>query len=710
MKTFPVSCNKDCGGGCPLTAHVENGRITRISNNPAGSPYMKGCLKGFRAYEMDNHPGRLTRPLIRKERSKRPFLNEEDARRDFREASWEEALDLAARRLTDFREGFGCRAMMDLSSGGSCRGAVHDSSALTGRFLHFWGGSTRLDSNYSSGAVSFVTPYVYGTKMTGMDAGNLRHSRLILLWGYNPEDTRFGCEFPPRIREARKRGARIIVIDPRESRSARTLADQWISLRPGTDAALMAALLYRLIDTNRINRPFIETYSTGFDRLEEYILGKTDGLPKTPGWASDLCGIPEETVTELADLYGATRPAALLPGLSIQRAVGGEEAARMAMALQTATGNVGIPGGSSGSTFWGRMSRPRCGTIPLPRRNEEPAVPVYQWPDAVLEGTGGGWPSEIRGAYVTGSNLLMQGSDINKNLLAFNKLELTIGHDFFLTPTMAMCDIVFPVASFLEREDIVFPAGNFLLYSAKAVEPPEGVRTDYEIFTALADRIGFAASYTEDRTAGEWVEKILTESDVPDPEEFKRTGIFRGEEDDRNGLSGFIGNPRRNPLPTPSGKIELAPEAYGKLGFPPWPHYRGRLPADPAYPLSLVTPHPLQGIHSQFGNIPGFRQEEDLGIWIHPSDAEERGIGKGETVLVVSPEGRLTIPARITDGIHPGVVSLNEGLWPRLIRQNGRVTDTGGSANMVTSTEPTMPSRSARTHTVFVNLRKIPTP
>ena len=664
---------------------------------------MKGCNKGFRAHLMDYHPNRLKKPLIRREGAPRVLTSAEEARQYFRETSWEEALDLAASRLADFREKQGCTSLLDLSSGGACRGVFHNNATQTARFLTLWGGATRNLSSYSSGAASFALPHVFGTKQTGMDAGNLAHSKMIILWGYNAIDTRFGCEMPPRLMEAKKRGVPIIVIDPRRTRTVKALGTWWIPIKPGGDTALMEAILYYLIRNDLQDHEFIERYSHGFPALKSYIMGKEDGIPKNPEWASPICGIPVEDIEKLADRIGRIKPLALLPGLSLQRTIGGEEATRMPAALQLATGNIGIKGGSSGGMFWGKMPQPFCPSLPVPAHSD-PGVPVYEWPDVILSGQKGIPP--IRGAYITGSNFLVQGSDIQKNIRAFQELELIIGHDFFLTPTMALCDIVFPVASYLERNDVVKPAGNFLLYSAKAVEPPERVLTDYQIFSELSRRLGYGAEFTQNRSEEEWLDYLLDQSEIPDKQEFKKSGIFMGEARERNAFSDFIRDPRKHPLQTPSGKVEIAPESWEKLGYKAHPHNRSIHPEDPRYPLYLITPHPLQGIHSQFGNIEGFRKEEDLKVWMNPKDAEARQIGPEDTISLKSPEGELELPVRICNDIMPGCVSLNEGLWPHLLKEENRIIDKGGSVNILSSTEPTLPSRSARTHTIFVNAEK----
>ncbi|MDC7236068.1 MAG: molybdopterin-dependent oxidoreductase [Spirochaetales bacterium] len=694
METYPVSCNKDCGGGCPLIAYSEKGRVVRIKNNPLGAPRLKGCKRGLQAMQMDQHPQRLTKPLIRLENRPRSFRDVESAASDFREADWEEALDLAASRMKSFKDKYGCQSLIDLSSGGACRGKMHNNSSLTSRFLTLWGGALRTRGSYSSEAVSFVMPYMFGTKFTGSDAATLQYSNLIILWGYNAFDTRFGAEMVPRIKEARKRGVPVIVIDPRKTRTAEHLGSWWIPIRPGTDTALMAAVLYYLMRNDLIDHGFIDTYSYGFSELKAYVMGETDGIPKDPEWASRICAVPARDIEKLADLYGRTSPAALLPGLSLQRARGGEEAGRMPVALQLATGNIGIPGGSSGGAFWGKSPGIPCPSFPVPP-HDDPTIPVYEWPDQILE-------KNIRGAYITGGNLVAQGSDIRKNIRAFQNLDLAIGHDFFLTPTMALCDIVFPPASFLEREDIVKPEGHFLLYSAKAAQAPEGVLTDYEIFSQISRRMGFEEAYTEGKTAADWIDCFLKQSAVGDQEAFKRDGIFMGENQERVAFSDFIANPSLSPLATPSGKIEIASRKYEELGFDGWPHYRGELPDDPDFPLMLITPHPLHGTHSQNANIEGFRLEEDRVLWMNPTDAGKRGVGKGTEVYIRSPQGEMKIPVLITDKIMAGTVSLNEGLWP-VLSADGTL-DSGGSANMLSSTEPTLPSRGARTHTIFVQV------
>jgi len=694
---LPVSCNKDCGGGCPLIAEIADGKLLRIRDNPLRPAHMRGCVRGYQMPRTVYHPQRLRSPLVR---------SGPRGTGQFREVGWDEALRIVSERLRQIRETWGAQSILRLGDSGSCRGALHNTELVTRRFLSLFGGYTDTTGSYSSGAEVFVAPYLFGPGhvfRSGIDAATLRHSRLILLWGANVADTRFGCELGSRIRDQKRRGVPVIAVDPRRSRTVLRFSDLWIPVKPGTDAALMAALLYVLLGENLVDRSFIRRASVGFDVLERYLRGTDDGQPKTPSWAEGICATPRELIVRLARLYGSNKPAALIPGLSIQRTIAGEEAIRMAVALQTATGNIGVPGGSSGSNIWGRLPEPRCGHLPVPPAPQLSETPVYSWPDAILEGRAGGFPAEIRAIYNVGGNYLSSGSDLHKSIRAFEKVEFSVCHDYFLTPTARYCDLVLPATTYLERSDVVFPATNHLLYSHRAIEPVGQARNDYDIFCELAERLGFGREYSQGRRAEQWLDYFLENSEVEDIEEFRRTGIYIGAEQERCGLSEFVTDPESHPLDTPSGKIEIASKSYADLGFPEIPTWRG-FQTTAEHPLHLITPHARYRINSQYANDPWFVQREEQALWMHPRDAEARGIEDGCCVEVESLEGRMRIPLRVTEDIMPGVVCLLAGMWPG-IGPDG--IDTAGAANILTSTVPTEPSRSSRTHSVAVEVRQV---
>ena len=691
--TIPVSCNRDCGGGCPLLAHVEDGRVVKITNNPLREPHLTGCSFGFDTPRMVYSPDRLKQPLMRT--GKR-------GSGAFKEVSWKEALDFTATRLSEVTSQHGNDSVIALGGSGSCRGALHNTSTLMKRFLQCLGGYTTTHGGYSSAAVTYVKPYLFGSASVGLDAATLQFSKLIILWGANIVDTRFGSNLENWIREQKRKGTPILVVDPRRSRTVERLASEWVPVLPGTDTALMLAVLHVLLTENLVDRPFIERYSVGFSELEQYVMGSASEPAKTPEWAESICGTPADQIRTLARRYGKTRPTALIPGLSIQRTVGGEEAARMTVALQVASGNVGVQGGSTGGNAWGRLPGPRCGRLPIPSTPSNPSVPTYQWPDAILEGKSGGFPNDIKAIYNTGGNYLSQGSDIRKNMEAFRKVEFAVCQDMFLTPTARFCDVVLPATSFLERDDIIFSPINYLFFSNKVIDALYGSRHDYDIFCDLADRLGFLSTFSENRTAEQWLAHFLAHSEIEDVEEFKRTGIYDGGDHLRVGLADFVADPEAHPLTTPSGRIELASEAYARTGFPSIPACRV-MPSSEEHPLRLVTPHPRYRVHSQTFNIPEFMEKEPQALWINTGDAAARGIGDGETVLVSSPQGRMHIPARVTEEIMPGVVCMIEGGWPALDADG---MDTAGAVNVLTCTEPTMPSEGSRTHSIRVQVAR----
>ena len=610
MDSIPVFCGKDCGGNaCPLLASLDGGRVTRVANNPAGGKYLKGCRRGFDLPLTQYAPDRLLTPLVR--------VGPRGSGQ-FRPASWEEALRITAGRLAEIREKHGASSVLNLASAGTT-GALHGTGPLLARFLNLFGGCTHLAGSYSACAATFILPYLLGDewKAAGFDAATLQHSEMILLWGANVLDTRLGAEIPQRLVEAKKRGARIVVIDPRRSATAKQLATWWIPIRPGTDAALMLAVLHVFLTEGLADREFMDTHSTGFDRLESYVLGSEDGLARSPLWAEAICGVPAAEITRLARAYAAARPAALLPGYSIQRVFAGEETFRLAVALQLATGNFGRLGGSTGSLN-NRLPAPRVGSLGVPAVPGQPVVPVLRWPDAVLHGRSRDYPTDIHAIYSLGGNFLNQGSDIRKNIAAFEKVDFAVCHEVFLTPTARYCDVVFPAATPLEKEDIGVPwAGNYLLYKPQAVLPAGQARSDYDALCDLADRLGFLDAFSEGRSARAWVQHFLDQSEVTDPDEFRRTGVYFGREQERVGLAGFASDPGRYPLSTPSGRVEIASQKYHQeTGFPAIPTWQSP-PEDSRYPLRLISPKSPNFTHSQGWNIPAVQAREARAL-VHP--------------------------------------------------------------------------------------------
>ena len=471
-----------------------------------------------------------------------------------------------AEGLQAVRDKHGDGAILALGGSGSCRGALHDTGALNARFLNLIGGHVGESNSYSSAAARYVQPVMLGSDKPGVDPATLQHSELIVLWGANMMDCIMGCEWRARLRQAKKRGVPVIVIDPRRTETAKQLGTRWLPVRPGTDSALMLAVLHVLIDEGLTDEPFIAAHATGFEALRRRVLGRAAGPAATPAWAEQVCGTPAADIVAFAREYGRRKPAALLPGLSIQRTWGGEEAVRLAIALQVATGNLGRLGGSSGAQNWGGLPDPEVGSIPVLPNAASTEIPANDWADAVLRGSAGGYP-EIHAALNVGGNYVCQGADVAKSVRAMQALEFSVCHDLFLTATARQCDVVLPVTHWLERNDIVFTLANFVLFSHKVAEPLGEARSDYDILADVAELMGCGDAFTEGKDEEAWLRDFVADSEIPDDEEFRRTGIHFGADQERVGLAAFSADPEEHPLSTPSGKVELSGAACMAAGL-----------------------------------------------------------------------------------------------------------------------------------------------
>ena len=243
-------------------------------------------------------PDRIKKPLIRTGKRGEGV---------FKEISWENALDLVAGKLTTIREKHGSMSVLPMNGSGSCRAAIHNSTRLGRRFFSMYGGFVDRKDSYSSAAADYTAKALFGTKNVGLDADTLKKSRFIILWGANICSARlFNSRMESIIAKRRNEGIEIVVIDPRLSRTAKKIATQWIKIRPGTDCAMMAAMLYTIIDKRILDTEYIDKYTVGFDDLITYIKGLPDGIRKNPGWASEICGVPPSTIIKLASFHPET--------------------------------------------------------------------------------------------------------------------------------------------------------------------------------------------------------------------------------------------------------------------------------------------------------------------------------------------------------------------------------------------------------------------
>lgn len=710
-----TGCCHDCGGRCVLKARVKDGRIVRIETDNGEDPQIRACARGRAYRERVYSKERLRHPLKR---------TGERGRGGFERISWDEALDEVAANLKRVKEEYGNSSILFLPGSGN-QGMLHGPLA-PGMMLQEFGGFTRYWGIPSYEGALFASMATYGTIQTGNSRDDLLNSQMIIMWGWNPANTIWDPETSLFLARARENGARMTAVDPRFTDTAAVLADQWIPIRPGTDAAMLIAMAYVIITENLQDQEFLDKHATGFDEYKAHVLGKDDGIPKTPRWAEAITTVPAETIAELARTYATRRPGALIAGWGPARTATGEQYSRAANVLCAMTGNIGINGGYAAGFMRAYSSRetkhlraggekkPKDKSQGIPSSNpvEDGALPrpnslyklsggtnatsarIHQskiW-DAIFSGREGGYPADPKLAYIVASNCLNQYPNANRGAEALKSLEFIVVHEQFMTPTARFADIVLPVNTFMERSDIAPPwlGSPYYIYLNKAVESMYESKTDLEICRELAPRLGIKSDFLE--LSEDEILRIFASRrpDIDDYEKMKRDGVLKIKiSEPIVSFKEQVRDPENNCFPTLSGKIEIACEHLAEMqnpGIPHVPKYMGHgehydSPMAEKYPLQLLTTHSKIRIHSTMEKVPWLQELESQGVWINPVDARSRGISHNDTVEVFNDRGCIRIRANVTERIMPGVVNVCQGGWYQP-DENG--VDTGGCANTLT--------------------------
>ena len=662
---------------------VESGTLTEVRGNP-DHPMTRGALCG-KVRDFDRHhynPDRILYPM------RRVGPKGSGA---FERISWDEALDTIHARFSGIIAEHGAEAILPYNYLGN-EGVVQGLTVGDAFFNKL--GATVAEKTFCGSGSSTAWLLTVGPT-NGTDPMSFSESKLIVIWGCNSIST--NIHHWHVVKEAQRGGAKVVVIDPYKSRTAKE-ADWHIQPKPGTDGALAMAMINVIIAGNLVDRDYVEKHTVGFDQLQER------AQSFTPEVAAEICGVPAAEIRMLAHEYATTRNAALRPGVAVERSAGGAQALRAIFCLPALTGSWKDPGGGiyqmplwEFPIHFDRICRPDL--IPEGTR----VVNVLKL-GAVLKGEAGLQPG-IHGLMVYNANPVSNSTETAaiKEGLAREDL-FTVVSEHFVTDTARYADILLPATMAAEHDDLMFSWGHFFFtLNEKAIEPPGEAVSNAELFRRLAGRF----SFTEPRFAMSEAEQMEHFIDWSSPKMggidmayFRRHGWFR--------LA--LGDPKtRTPhaegnFPTPSGKCEFYSESAAAGGDFVAPPFRqmyiafqdgskldplpGYVPANesastnPAqarrFPLSIVSPKSHGFLNSQYANEPHkIRSQGEQAILINPADALGRSIADGAEVRVFNDRGTFHGSAKVTDDVPAGVVVASLGYWHALNK--------GGAVNVVSS-------------------------
>ena len=649
--TVETACPLDCPDACSLTVTIHRGRIAKIDGshkNPVTSGYICNKVRKFgdRVYGDD----RVLYPAIR---------TGPKGQGRFKRVPWDEALELIVDRMRQAKKEAGGASILPFYYGGSNGMLTQDNldAQLWRRF-----GTSRLARTVCAAPTGVANQALYG-KMPSVVYQDYPSAALIVLWGVNPSAS--GIHLVPYVREAQKRGAKLVVIDPRTTTLARA-ADIHLPVRPGTDVAVALALHRYLFEGGHADQAFLEAHTTGADRLRER------AAIWTVERAAEEAGIDPAALRRFAELYAASSPALIRCGWGLERNRNGGNAAMAVLALPAVAGKFGVRGGGysmSNSASWNidrtwiRADEPDTRVVNMNHLGR--ALTEYDDPPVKL-------------LFVYNCNPAVTVPDQRRILRGLEREDLyTVVFEQVMTDTALFADVVLPATTFLEGYDLAKAYGPINIDLARPVVDAVGeARSNADVFGQLCARLG-----------------LLGENEPADELELTVQVL--------NSLPGAIGeNLRAGALPTPP--FGAAPVQFVDV-FPLTPDRRVnlfpgeleaeapaglyRLQPDPAterFPLTLISPASERTISSTLGELP----RPDVKLSIHPADAEARGLADGDLVRVFNELGEVHCALGLSAAIRQGTISLPKGLWRRNLRNSltgtalvpDSLTDLGGGA------------------------------
>jgi anaerobic selenocysteine-containing dehydrogenase len=623
--TVETACPLDCPDSCTLEIGVENGRIVEIDGgrtNRVTRDYICGKVRRFaeRVYGED----RLLYPAIRKGAKGSGTFNR---------VTWDEALDHIAERMVEIRDRWGAEAVLPFFYGGSNGLLTQDTNdAMLWRSF----GTSRLARTVCAAPSGAANLSMYG-KMGSVAYPDYPHAKLIILWGVNPSAS--GIHLVPFIKEARQAGAKLVVIDPRTTSLAKQ-ADMHLAIRPGTDLAVALSIHKYLFDRGHANLTFLAQHARGVDefraRASEWTFER----------AAEVSGIDASVLERFAELYATTSPAVVRCGWGLERNRNGGSAVASVLALPAVAGKFGVRGGGftmSNSAAFGIKAALWVNDTPEPSTR---IINMNKLGDALLDYQN----PPVKMLFVYNCNPLATMPNQNRVLDGLKRDDLfTVVFEQVFTDTTRYADVILPATTFVENYDIAKGYGPISLQLVRPViEPPGEARSNPEVFSQLAERLGLGQAETETETLLRIAGRLPNATGSQLLEHGSATPPFDGRP--VQFVDVF-------PL-TPDQKIDLFPAALaaeapaGLYGFQPDP-------GTDRYPLALISPASEKTITSTLGEL----RERPGMLHMHPSDAAERGLAHEDPVRVFNDLGEVQCPVAITADICPGTVSLAKGLW-----------------------------------------------
>ena len=641
MKT---RCARFDHGGCGIRVLIDNGTAVQIEPD---REYTKSrgyiCAKGMASLERIYHPGRLMRPLLRA--GKR-------GEGSWRQVSWDEALDHAASRLQDTKDRYGAQAIAFMQ--GAPKGLEH---MLLTRFANAFGVPNMAARNdvchWSRELMARVTcgfPPVPDYDMP---------TQCIMLWGSNPFDTNEEGVLGIEVTEClRAHTPSLIVIDPCETAAARR-ADLWLQVKPGTDDILALGFLHVIISEGLYDETFVREWTTGFDALSESI------GPYTPAVVAGKTWVPEETIRRAARLYARSTPAILHGGNAVENSsINSTSTCRTLAILMAITGNLDVPGGNIQAPFPPVLSPRKFVRMDDTPEKEAKPISVHYGTSRRVPGVPGGLlirtildeePYAVRAVYMQASNPVISYAGSQDVVTALKKLDFLVVSDLFMTPTAALADLVLPVATNMEFNDIGQYAmvHGYVEARPKLVEPRGDCWSDIKIINELGKRLGLEEYFWAD--IDDCLDEILAPSGLI-YEAFCEQGLLKGEKRYRKY--------REKGFSTPSGKVELYSSIMEEGGYDPLPVADLEETDDRRFPLILTSAKSKYFFHTAYRGIESLRSRAGApAVRINPETAGAYAIAEGDLVEVASSAGAARFHAILTDAVLRGVVMADYGWW-----------------------------------------------